>query len=159
MNTAPSENVVLSSAQLNQINTVERKLTNLSNEVTIGKKELLATSNDLERITKEKEYQQELLTIVSAQLVEAQSVVDKLNESKLVLSDELAKLSSDIAAKTSVHTAKETELKDREDAVAEREQQSSNRHDAWAKAEILHGNETEEFNEKVAKLQAVLKEF
>ncbi len=140
----PISNVKLTLEQLQQLEVVETRLGNLQNEIKIGTRQLQAVTNDSVRITKEKEYQQCLLSKLEEQVKVAQGDITRLNEQKLSLSDDLnhakeelseVRSSSDrkmaeITEQVKLHEAKEAELVTRETSIASAEYNYENRNSA-----------------------------
>ncbi len=115
MTEQPVANVKLTLEQLQQIDLVETRMANLQSELKNGYRDLNILTNDTQRITKEREYQQELLTGLSQQVKDAQAKVDALNTIHSETSTVLANLNAEISSKIADITTKEMALKDRED--------------------------------------------
>lgn len=77
-NTEPSVKMTLE--QLKQLEVMETRTGNLQNEAKIATKTLDITRNDLDRVTKEKVYQEGLLKTVEASVTEKKAELDSLNE-------------------------------------------------------------------------------
>lgn len=90
MNTSPTNNVQLTFEQLQQIDMFEKRLGNLQNEVNLAVKQLSVARTDCDRIFKEKEYQEKILTSLIGDVNNAKSelviVISSLESNKVELS-------------------------------------------------------------------------
>ena len=80
MQTSPNENVKLTFEQMQQIDVVEKRLANLQIEVSLATKLLTETRLDSERLTKERIYQNGLLSDLLRKVEEADLKYGKLLE-------------------------------------------------------------------------------
>lgn len=155
----PTENVKLTLDQLKQLEVVETRLGNLQTEIKLATKNLSALTNDTNRITKEKEYQEGLLVTVSTQVIEGQNKVNTLNEQILVLQDTLAKTASEISTKRAEFTKKEVSMNEREDSLLAKENDYAERKATLSKEEEDFIEKEEVFNTKVEKLRELIETF
>lgn len=75
---SPNANVELTFDQLQAIDTTQKRLANLQNEISVAAQNLDVARQDLEKVTKERIYQDELLKTVSQKVADLQSKYDTL---------------------------------------------------------------------------------
>lgn len=128
MITSPNENVALTVEQLQQIAVVQTRLENLQKETLIASTNLMATQNDLERILKEKNYQDFILSDLTVKIneltSERASITEDIATAKVTLSsilEESKNLSDKNAALTIDCDERLNQVKAKELACAEKE--------------------------------------
>lgn len=121
--TQPNENVKLTFDQLQQIDTVEKRLVNLQSEISIGRDNLTAIRLECEKVTKERLYQEELLAEITKNVEVIQGKhTDVLNDLQST-SDTLLEVNKKIGETTDLHTKKETALVEKENKIKEQEEE------------------------------------
>ena len=155
----PSDNIVLTFEQQQQVETAKKWLNNLQNETTIAVAKLTEVRADSDRIVKEKAYQDDLLKSVTEKVKELQARHDvllaNLETGNTILSDNAAKA----AAITADSEARLVAVKAKEDAL----QVAIKEHEANVKAHAIKGNEldarAERINQAYTRLASVLDEI
>jgi hypothetical protein len=153
------DNPKLTFDQLQAIDVVEKRLANLESEVNIATKSLRIAKLDADRATKENIYQNELLAIVSAQVIEKQTKATALDEEIIAKSTQLSEIQSQFVEITNKKTAQEMELKEKEDKASAKELELTKKEEVLNKVETQLTLNIEEFNRKVGTLKQVIETF
>lgn len=154
-----TKNVELSFDQLQAIDQSKKILANLESEVSIATRNLRILKGDTDRATKENIYQNELLTNVSAQVIEKQKKASELDEEILAKSNQLSTLNAEVREQGTEQTKTLMSFKDREDAISAKELQLSNLGNTIGKERIILNSDISEHNKKVVKLKEVISTF
>jgi len=88
----PNSNISLTFEQMAQIDTVKKTLANIENEITIAQKNLSILNKEVVKATKEREYQEELLVKLNAEIPIKQSEKEKLEKDVSEMTEHLAKI-------------------------------------------------------------------
>lgn len=118
----PTDNVKLTFEQMQQIDVVEKRLVVLKNEITISQNLLMGTRMETDRATKEREYQEELLSNLQSQVEDFSNKKDALVldiNSSIEINDKLkletTKMNEENHRKISEIVSRENELKIKEE--------------------------------------------
>jgi chromosome segregation ATPase len=159
MLSTPESNVVFTDDQKKQLEVFETRLSNTQSEVRVAAKALSAINNDTVVAIKEREYQDDLLASITAQIDVARKTFDEVNEQIPVARETLSSLQRDIAEKDGAMNVKQMELKDREDAVTKREKDVSTKIEMLRNQKDYLDNAKYDFEIKVSKLRGVIEEL
>lgn len=154
-----SENIKLNSEQISAIEETKSRLLNLETEIVIATKNFKGLKADTERITKEKTYQEELLVDVNIRLSSASKSLEKIEEKRIQIGDEIAIINSEISTKSSSLSSKEVELKNREEEISKKEEYIFDRIEEVTQRELNLEEKEQRFNIKVDKLSELLSQF
>lgn len=152
----PNANVQLTFEQLQQIDTTQKRLTNIQNEVFAAEKLLSEIRNDIERITKEKDYQQGILDGLNsdiAGLIETKNTLITTNQAAGKVLLETQQKTEDLLTSTD---AKTLALNDRENILDLHEDELHQREEIVLEREVLMKKETKILLDKKAKLQEII---
>lgn len=118
----PNDNVKLTLEQMQQIDVVEKRLAVLKNEITISQNLLMGTRMEIDRATKEKEYQEELLFSLQNQVEDFSNkkdiLINEINSSIEIndkLKEESAKINNENYIKISEINSRQSELESKEE--------------------------------------------
>jgi len=118
----PNDNVKLTLEQMHQIDVVEKRLAVLKNEITISQNLLMGTRMEIDRATKEKEYQEELLFSLQNQVEDFSNkkdiLINEINSSIEIndkLKEESAKINNENYIKISEINSRQSELESKEE--------------------------------------------
>lgn len=118
----PNDNVKLTLEQMQQIDVVEKRLAVLKNEITISQNLLMGTRMEIDRATKEKEYQEELLSSLQNQVEDFSNkkdiLINEINSSIEIndkLKEESAKINNENYIKISEINSRQSELESKEE--------------------------------------------
>jgi uncharacterized protein (DUF3084 family) len=157
MITTPTENTKLTLEQLQQLDVVETRLHNLTNETAIAMSSLNAVRNDCDRITKEKKYAQLQLDEINRQLTEAQNLLASTTASQVQLDSSIDIMKSDISTANEIHQSKLVFLNDKELTVNARDAAVTEKEIALRDSQERHDTEKQALSEKLASLQEIIK--
>lgn len=152
-------NVQLTLEQLQQLDIVKKRLSNLESEIVNATKILNGTKMECDRAVKEKLYQKELLGNLTTKIEGMKVNIDNLDRGIKEKDVILSELNDEIKSKSTEYKDKVQELKDREEKIIQKEIQFSELGNKLGKQEILLNNEKADFNSKVAKLKEVISSF
>lgn len=152
-------NIKLTPEQIQTIEETKLRLLNLETDISINTKNLKGIKSETERATKEIVYQTELLETITAQVNEKQVALSKINEELAEKSTEVNKMLNDFMNEKVAHEKRVMELKDREDKVTAEELKLAEHEKVVSKLTAEREQEEDIFNEKVAKLKEVIKDF
>lgn len=155
----PQENPILNFDQLRAVDTAQKRLANLQNEVSIAKTDLAGIRAQCESATKERLYQEELSKDLSSKNSASVLKLDTLNGEITEKTAELTHLLDTIKEHIVTHETKENELKDREGALVVKETEHTKNAELHGRKETDLNIRTEAFSAKVAKLKEVIKDF
>lgn len=155
----PENNIKLTDAQLQAIEEVKNRLSNMESEVTIATKNLKVIKQDTEKAIKERAYEEERLDSIVKQIKPLEDKKVELESAIIEKLTELGKINSDIQESTVKHQEKEKELKEREELVLKNEKYLSERKEILDNKDIELNELVKEFNSKVSKLKEVISEF
>lgn len=116
-----SDNVIVSPAGQSEINLLERRLLNFQQEITDVKKDLDILKIELEKINREKEYQQSLLDTVESSLAEKRVTLDALIQEIQERDADLEELKAKNERLKSHHKNKDEEISFKETKLTEAE--------------------------------------
>ena len=119
----PNANVALTFEQLQQIDTVQNRLKNIENEITIATKNLNVVNKDVVKATKEREYQESLIANLTETSTAKQKAHDDISAQIVSANTTLAKTQQDTTEMNKQNEAKKAELDNREAQVSAREQE------------------------------------
>lgn len=155
----PSNNIILSIEEQNRVNFLENRLKNFQDEITIAKKQLEDTRIECDKVTKERIYQEELITKAEIKLYPLVTKVGELEKEIVDKTDELDHLLNEIHTKIVGQETKNTELKDREEKIESQER------DLTSREKLITGknneliNQIDTFDIKVTKLKEIIATF
>lgn len=147
-----SKNIQLSLEQLQQLDVYQTRMTNLDNEIFSASKHLQEIRQDTDRLTREKEYQQELLNTLTKQttdLEEKKQVLEiavstaeqsveeytkKVDDLRLEQSEQSSKIAEEM---TILDTRKKQYHKEWSDIVVEKEGIENSRKEVEAARQII----------------------
>lgn len=118
----PSDNIKLTFEQMQQIDVVEKRLAVLKNEITISQNLLIGTRMEMDRATKEKEYQEELLSNLQTQVEDFSKkkdiLINEINssiETNDKLKEESTKINNENYIKISEINSRQSDLESKEE--------------------------------------------
>ncbi len=155
----PESNIKLTDNQTKAIDIANQKLVVIQNEIAVATKVLNSTKNDSIVATKEKLWQEELLSDIKSKTNEAQSKLDVINTSITTQGEILSSINQEIAQKSISLNSKEMELKDREDNVSKKEEEVFSRQEELSQKEVNHEEISKRFKRKVEMLKEVITQF
>lgn len=132
-----SDNVVVSVAGQSEINLLERRLLNFQQEITDVKNELDNAKVELEKVNREKQYQQELLTTVEETLAQKRAALDALIQETQERSAHLEEIETKSIQLESNHKNRHEELSAKESKIID--------------AETTHNRRKEDFDKNYTK--------
>lgn len=153
INNNEQSNPTLTFQQLQSLEEYKSRLTNIQGEILVGNKNLTAIKSDTARITKEKDYQTELLGKVNIQALEAKSKLDTLNKNIQLSTESLSALTQEIAKKTANISSKEMALKEKENVISIKEHNLVTRETSVGLREEDVKKSEEELSTKHAKIK------
>lgn len=156
---APEKNLELTPEQVEKEAIFRQRLQNLENEISIATKNLKVIKADVEKATKEKTYQEEILSNISSNVEEKTSLFNKINQELIDKNELLYQINSKISSTSAEQEAKVMSLKDREDKVTSWELLLSKKEKKVAESNQLLESHINTHNEKVTKLKAVIALF
>lgn len=147
MYSAPEKNVELTHEQVEKLDLFNARVSKLDANIREAKTELSAVQQEVEKATKEREYQEQLLTKLVACTNEKQAELQSVTDSLTNLKDEYAKLLEVVKNTTSDLSKKESELRDREALVLESEKNIAERREVLVKEEKNQQEKRKEIEE------------
>lgn len=115
----PSGNPVLSESEQNRINFLENRLLGFQKDITEAKKSFQEITVELEKITKEKEYQTGLLSEINTEITKAREELDSATNGASTARQERDGHITHSSNLKKIHEDKEAELTARENKLAE----------------------------------------
>ncbi len=152
-------NVKLTFDQLQQIDAAQKRLANIQTEVSVALKVLTEKRLELEQVLKDKDYQEGLLGEVTAKVATITFTLKQLESNVLEKTDLLNHLLDTINTERVSHETKTAEFQEREIKLIAKEQELNQTTQSLAGKMSNYTEATEEFNDKVATLKAVLNTF
>lgn len=126
----PTKNPELSFDQLQAIDVVQKRLSNLEAEIAIAAKNLSIEKKEVVKATKEREYQEELLAKLNAQVPALQAEKDKIEAAVKAGEERLAKIIQEDRVLKAEQTATAIQQTERENALRESEAKLAQQQDA-----------------------------
>lgn len=111
----PTENVALTFEQMQQIDVVQKKLSNIQNEIVLASKLLNQTKLECQNVTKEKVYQEELLDTLKIKVSEIKNIHEDLNGKVELSKNTLEENNRKSKEIIQLYESKSIELKDKEE--------------------------------------------
>jgi chromosome segregation ATPase len=151
-----NENVKLTFEQMQQIDTVQKRLSNIENEVIIAQKNLNVVNKDVLKATREREYQEELISKLNIE-------IELKTQEKIKLETAVNEMQSYLEEATlkdkelkSEHKTKEIELVQKEHELSEKDKTLCAKEEKLTRQESQFSEEKNIFASKVDKLKEVL---
>ena len=119
---SPTENVKLTFEQLQQIDVVQKQLANLQSEINIASKSLNVLKKDCDKVTKERIYQEELLSNLTVDVKKVEDRLGELTKERDTAIAQLDKAREETTKLNSSNCKKDLELKDRENKLQKEEE-------------------------------------
>lgn len=129
----PEKNIVLSFEQQNHLNTFQNKLANLEGEIVKAQKNLKGIKMESERATKEKEYNEELLSEIGSKIEKNQNQLKDIKTEKELNEQALHSHLEQSKTIQQIHTAKTAELTEREKSLFIKEEEHIKKVDDFIK--------------------------
>jgi len=117
------KNVELTFEQLEQLDVFSKRLSALENNITITSKNLNVLMKEVIKATREKEYQEELLSTTTVAIERKKAELASLENSVRLKEEEIARFTSDEQARKQTLEQKETDIAERIIKLEETENQ------------------------------------
>jgi uncharacterized protein (DUF3084 family) len=154
-----TSNIKFTDEQTRQLEEFKTRLSNTETEISIANKNLGVIKKEIEKSTKEKIYQEELLAEITPKVEAKQSELKKAEEDLVNTKGTINKLNKEITEKTLQNNAKIIELENREIDVIKKEKGLSNREANYEANFKILKKYKDDFDLKVAKLKEVISIF